>query len=73
MDEWLDTFHRIINKGMERQQLRPGLNAEEIATIMISTLEGAVMLSSLYKDPIHIKRAAAHINRYLETLRPVAT
>ena len=72
MDEWRDTFHRIITKGMARQELRPGLDADEIASILISTLEGAVMLSNLYKDSIHIKRASAHVIRYLETLLPDA-
>lgn len=72
MDEWRDTFHRIITKGMVRQELRPGLDADEIASTIISTLEGAVMLSNLYKDSIHIKRASAHVIRYLETLLPDA-
>ncbi|HET8912519.1 MAG TPA: TetR/AcrR family transcriptional regulator [Ktedonobacteraceae bacterium] len=72
MDEWRDTFRRIITKGMARQELRPGLDADEIASILISTLEGAVMLSNLYKDSIHIKRASAHVIRYLETLLPDA-
>ncbi|HAE84352.1 MAG TPA: TetR/AcrR family transcriptional regulator, partial [Ktedonobacter sp.] len=33
------------------------------------TLEGAIMLSNLYKDPIHMNRAADHIVRYIETIK----
>jgi len=69
MDNWRTTIHRIVNKGIERQQIRPGVDADEVASILISTLEGAIMLSNLYKDPRHIQRAADHIAHYIETLR----
>jgi TetR/AcrR family transcriptional regulator, transcriptional repressor for nem operon len=69
MDSWRDTIHRIINKGIERQQIRPGINADEVASILITTLEGAIMLSNLYKDPTHMQRSADHIARYIETLK----
>jgi len=71
MDDWRATIHRIVNKGIERQQIRPGLDADEVASIMISTLEGALMLSNLYKDPIHMKRASDYIVRYIETMKPL--
>ena len=69
MDNWRTTIHRIVNKGIERQQIRPGVDADEVASILIATLEGAIMLSNLYKDPLHIQRAADHIVHYIETLR----
>jgi TetR/AcrR family transcriptional regulator, transcriptional repressor for nem operon len=69
MDDWRTTIHRIVNKGIERQEVRPGINADEVATILITTLEGALMLSNLYRDHIHMQRAAAHMVRYIETMR----
>ena len=69
MDSWRTTIHRIVNKGIERQQIRPGINADEVASILITTLEGAIMLSNLYKDPTHMQRVADHMARYIETLR----
>jgi TetR/AcrR family transcriptional repressor of nem operon len=71
MDDWRATIHRIVNKGIERQEVRPATDADEVASILIATLEGAVMLSSLYKDSIHMKRAAAHMVRYIETMKLV--
>ena len=71
MDSWRTTIHRVVNKGIERQEIRPGINADEVASILIATLEGAIMLSSLYKDPIHMQRAADHIVHYIETFRPL--
>jgi len=69
MNNLRSTIHRIVNKGIERQEVRPGVDADEVASILIATLEGAVMLSNLYKDPIYMRRIAAHMERYIETLR----
>ena len=69
MDNWRTTIHRIVNKGIERQEIRPGVNADEVASILIATLEGAIMLSNLYKDPRHMQRAANHIAHYIQTIQ----
>lgn len=69
MDDWRATIHRIIARGIERQEVRPTIDADEVASVLIATLEGALMLSNLYKDPIHMKRAAAHMVRYIETMK----
>jgi len=69
MDDWRATIHRIVSKGIERQEIRPGIDADEVASILIATLEGALMLSNLYRDPTHMKRAADHIVRYIETMK----
>lgn len=69
MDDWRGTIYRIVSKGIERQEVRTGIDADEVASIMISTLEGAIMLSNLYKDPVHIRRAARHIGGYIEAMR----
>lgn len=69
MDDWRTTIHRIVNKGIDRREIRPGVDADEVASILIATLEGAIMLSNLYKDSIHIQRAADHIIHFIETLR----
>ena len=69
MDNWRTTIHRIVNKGIERQQIRPEVDADEVASILIATLEGAIMLSNLYKDPRHMQRAANHITHYIQTIQ----
>ncbi len=69
MDDWRTTIHRIVNKGIARQEIRPEVDADEVASILIATLEGALMLSNLYRDPTHMQRAATHMQRYIETFR----
>jgi TetR/AcrR family transcriptional repressor of nem operon len=57
---------RVARGGIERGEVRPGVDPDELASVLISTLEGAVMLSKLYDDPAHVRRAVAHLERYLD-------
>ncbi|MCG8362509.1 MAG: TetR/AcrR family transcriptional regulator [Pseudanabaenales cyanobacterium] len=68
MNNWRNLIHRFINKGIERQEIRADIDADTVATVMISSLEGAVMMSKLYDDPIHLTRVIDHLDRYLQTL-----
>lgn len=58
---------KIINKGIAKGEVRENVEADAVATIVISTLEGAVMMSKLYGDSIHVKRAVAHLHGYLDS------
>jgi hypothetical protein len=42
------------------------VDGDELATLMISTLEGGVALSRLYGDGVHLARAADAMRRYLD-------
>jgi TetR/AcrR family transcriptional regulator, transcriptional repressor for nem operon len=66
MDGWRELFRLTIKKGIERGEIRPEVDADEVITIMIATLEGSVMMSKLYGDSIHIQRAIKHVNNYIE-------
>ena len=67
MDIWQDSIQHIVNKGIERQEIRAGVDAEAFATVFIATLEGAIMLSKLYQDATHIRRAVDHLTRYIQS------
>jgi len=67
MDDWRATIRRIVQRGIERQEIRSDLDADEVATLFVATLEGAIMLSNLYKDAVHIHRAAQFMRGYIET------
>lgn len=67
MNSWLNLIRRIIEKGIEKGEIRPEVSADEIATIIIATLEGAIMMSKLYGDSIYMHRVINHLNEYLET------
>ncbi|WP_445506122.1 hypothetical protein [Niallia sp. 03190] len=41
------------------------MDPEFVATVFISTLEGALTLSKLYKNPEYMKRAVHHLKSFL--------
>ncbi|MGL5878142.1 MAG: TetR family transcriptional regulator C-terminal domain-containing protein, partial [Xenococcaceae cyanobacterium] len=66
IDEWRSLIGRIIQKGIKKGEIRPTVEPEFMATIIISTVEGAIMMSKLYDDSIHLERAVNYLNNYIE-------
>lgn len=65
MDMWRKLVRRTVEAGLASGEIRSGIDPEQTATLLIGTIEGGVMLSKLYKDPVHVLRAADHISRYI--------
>ncbi|HHP7243894.1 MAG TPA: TetR family transcriptional regulator C-terminal domain-containing protein [Elainellaceae cyanobacterium] len=69
MYDWRTLIHRVVQKGIDRGEIQPGINPDCVATILISTLEGALMMTKLYGDRIHLQRATEHLDHYVDTLQ----
>jgi TetR/AcrR family transcriptional regulator, transcriptional repressor for nem operon len=67
MNSWRDLLCQIIQKGIQNGEIRSTVDADEVTTIIISMLEGAMMLSKLYEDSIHLERAINHLMNYIES------
>jgi TetR/AcrR family transcriptional repressor of nem operon len=65
MEEWRAMVRRTVEKGKERGEVRTDVDGDELATIALSLLEGAIMMSKLYRDPVHVLRAVDHLDRHL--------
>lgn len=57
---------RTVADGIARGEVRPGTDGDALATVLVATMEGAVALSRAYADPVHARRAAEHLEWYLE-------
>jgi TetR/AcrR family transcriptional regulator, transcriptional repressor for nem operon len=67
MDSWRLLFRRIIEKGIKKGEVNPNIDADEVASILISLLEGSVMMSKLNDDSVHVERAIKHLSNYINT------
>lgn len=65
MNAWRELIGRIINQGIAKGEIRPTVDADTTATILISTIEGAIMMSKLYGDSVHLDRAVEHLTDYI--------
>ena len=65
MSGWLRLLGRIVKEGVRTGELTPDTDPRKTASVVLATLEGAVMLSRLCDDPAHMSRAVEHLNRPL--------
>jgi hypothetical protein len=66
MDGLRGLIRRTVQGGLARGEVRAGTDPEMVATVPVSTLEGAVALSRVYDDGAHVRRAAAHVREWLD-------
>lgn len=66
MDAWRILIQRIVDKGIIRGELHSTVDADTVATILIATIEGAVMLSKLYGDASHLERVSNFLKIYVQ-------
>jgi TetR/AcrR family transcriptional regulator, transcriptional repressor for nem operon len=70
MDQWLEMFRHILERGIQRGEIVASLDTEEAATFLIASIEGGVMMSKLYGDPQYLKRTLGYLRKYLRQLTP---
>jgi AcrR family transcriptional regulator len=68
MTDWQKLIGSTVKRGVTTGELRPDTDPRTVATIVTATLEGAVMLTRLYGDPIHMRRVIDHLTSYLTSL-----
>ncbi len=66
MQEWQEMLKITLVKGIERGEMQ-ALNPDEVSSIIISSLEGSIVMAKLYADKKHIKQMAKHLRNYILT------
>ena len=70
MTGWLRLIGSIVKEGVRDGEMRPDTNPRETASVVVATLEGAIMLGRLCDDPAHMTRAVDHLKEHLRSLAP---
>lgn len=71
MSAWHTLLLRIVLAGLRDGQIRRGVSPQEVASIFIASIEGAVMLTQLHGDASHWHAVRRHLAAYVEhELRP---
>jgi TetR/AcrR family transcriptional regulator, transcriptional repressor for nem operon len=64
--EWRARLQGIIKLGIEAGEIKRKVDPQKLATLMISSLEGALMMSRLERNSDALLAVQAHLNTYLE-------
>ncbi len=66
INSWRSLIVRIVQKGIKKGEVRSHVEPDTVATIIICNLEGAIMMSKLERNPIHLERAVQHLQQYIQ-------
>jgi TetR/AcrR family transcriptional regulator, transcriptional repressor for nem operon len=66
LDGWRSYLISIIRAGIKSREIRSNLDAKKLATLMISSLEGAVMFYRLERSEEALRAVQTHLVNYLE-------
>jgi TetR/AcrR family transcriptional repressor of nem operon len=64
---WRSYLSSMITAGIKAREIRPKIDAQKLATLIISSLEGAVMVYRLERNEEALRAVKAHLDNYLET------
>jgi TetR/AcrR family transcriptional repressor of nem operon len=64
---WKTRLQEIVKRAAKRGEIRSGVDPKAVATLIVATLEGALMISRIEDSEGALRQVQAHLNRYLET------
>jgi TetR/AcrR family transcriptional regulator, transcriptional repressor for nem operon len=67
LSSWLERLRAVIEEGQRRGEIRGDIDSTELATLIVSTLEGSLMVSRLQRNDDPRDWASRHLEDYLET------
>jgi TetR/AcrR family transcriptional repressor of nem operon len=71
--DWRNYMISVVNAGIKAREIRPKVEGKKVATLLISTLEGAIMIYRLERNEESLRTIQAHLLSYLETDLRVAS
>ncbi len=66
LDSWIARRQAIIQEGQKRGEILRNVDASQLATLIVSTLEGALVLSRIQRTYDPLDAACAHLKDHLE-------
>ena len=66
MRGWRAAIAELVQEGIKRGEVQAKASPEAVATIIVSCLEGALMMSRLERDGGALHRVQNHLFDYLE-------
>lgn len=67
VEEWRVLLRSTVRDGITRGEIRPEVDAEGLALLLIGTMEGAVMLAKLLDNPAPLEQSCLHLRQHIET------
>lgn len=66
IQEWRDFIVRTVERGIKYGEIRPEINADMLADMLVASLEGAVALSRIDRSVQPLEHVLSFLRNYLE-------
>jgi TetR/AcrR family transcriptional repressor of nem operon len=73
LKSWRCRIRTVIENGMESGEIRSGVDARAAATLIVATLEGALMMSRIERTYEPLREVQRHLNSYIDRELAVQT
>jgi|SRR5437762_1184528 len=67
LHSWRTRLASIVSRGIQKNEIRRGIHPKKLATVIISSLEGALMISRLENHREALLAVQSYLDKYLET------
>ncbi len=67
LDYWLERLQSVIEGGKRRREVHSAIDSANLAMLIVSTLEGSLMVSRLQRRNDALDFVCRHLEEYLET------
>lgn len=67
-NQWRDAIFKIIEDGIKKRLIRKGVDSQAMATAIIGTIEGALLISQLNEKATDYKMVSDSIKRLVNGL-----
>jgi TetR/AcrR family transcriptional repressor of nem operon len=68
----LSRLQAIVELARERGEAKPESDSKAVASVIVASLEGALMMSRLQRSDEPLRTIQSHLSRYLESEVAVA-
>ena len=69
LKSWVTHLQAIVEDAVKAGEIRATVDSKSIATVIVASLEGALMMSRLERDDAPLRRIQTHLGSYLDALR----
>ena len=64
--QWLASLQTVVSQAQKGGEARPEVDPKSLATLIVSSLEGALMISRIQRNDDALRRVQAHLDAYLD-------
>ena len=62
---WEQLIERIVADGVAQGSVRRDIDPQAVATVLIATLEGGIVLARAHRSPVYLQHAVDHLLMYV--------